>query len=336
MKSTPKTKIIILITLGILFALTPLITVNPSLITNTSDVINLDTKNLKISAVSGKIHIIGNSLIADWTDAKNAGIVTGKGTYSEPYIIEDLVIDAGGSGSGIFIERSDVYFRIENCTVYNSQGDLEAGIRLEFVSNGSLINNNVSNNRIGISLFESQNNTISGNIANNNNQHGIYLTGSEFNIISGNAVNNNTSGIFLYFFSNHNVISGNTANNNFYEGLGIWTGVRNVISGNTANNNSHQGISLGGGYFNTISGNTANNNEYGLYFKGSDDNVITGNILIGNNECIVEEDSTGNKFSDNGACTYGQGPAIPGYNLFFLFSTLFAAVILLRKKLRNS
>ncbi|HEC37011.1 hypothetical protein LCGC14_1428130 [marine sediment metagenome] len=153
MKSIPKAKIIILITLGILIALTPLITVNQGLITDTKDAINLDTKNLKISAVSGKIHIKSKSLLDDWTDAKNAGIVTGNGTYSEPYIIEDLVIDAGGSGSGILIEFSfDVYFKIENCTVYNSKGIseapgyLEAGINLFYVSNGSLINNNVSNN----------------------------------------------------------------------------------------------------------------------------------------------------------------------------------------------
>ena len=347
MKSNLKSKTIIFAALEIIFVLLPIIMTNSSFITSNSnkssgyrDDSNLNNKSLKLSAVSGKIHI-DNRWINDWTFAKDAGIVTGNGTYSEPYIIEDLVIDAGGSGSGILIENSDVYFRIENCTVYNSKGIseaygyLEAGINLLYVSNGSLINNNVSHNTNGISLSNCDNNSVSGNTANNNNYQGIYLTGSD-----------------------HNIISGNTANNNLYEGLTSWTGYNNIISGNTASNNHRQGIYLGGGYTNVISGNTANNNEYGIYLLNSDwnkignntvnnnnigiylnysnTNVVSGNILIGNNECIVEEDSTGNEFSDNGACTYGQGPAIPGYNLFFLFSTLFAAVILLRKKLRNS
>lgn len=39
-------------------------------------------------AVSGKIHIDNN-----WTAAKSAGICTGNGTYSEPYVIDDLMVE---------------------------------------------------------------------------------------------------------------------------------------------------------------------------------------------------------------------------------------------------
>jgi len=75
-----------------------MITVNLSLIAGNNnkvseynDEINLDNKNLKISAISGKIHIDNN-----WTATKSAGICTGTGTYSDPYVIEDLVINGGG------------------------------------------------------------------------------------------------------------------------------------------------------------------------------------------------------------------------------------------------
>ena len=54
--------------------------------------IKLDNETLKISAISGKIHINNN-----WTAAKAAGICTGLGTFSNPYIIKDLIIDGGGS-----------------------------------------------------------------------------------------------------------------------------------------------------------------------------------------------------------------------------------------------
>ena len=83
----------------------------------------------------------GNGSTYNWSVAKADGICTGNGTYSEPYIIEDLVIDAGGSGSCISIENSDVYFIIENCTLYNSGGYYTAGIKLSYVDNSQLINN---------------------------------------------------------------------------------------------------------------------------------------------------------------------------------------------------
>jgi len=156
MKSKAKTKIIIIFTLGIVFGLSLFFITNNNLseINNDtsskySDNSNFDNKNLKISADSEKIHIDNN-----WTDAKAAGICTGSGNYTHPYIIEDLIIDSGGSGSGIRIENSDFYFRIENCTLYNSGGSYpNAGIRLYNVDNGTLIDNNCSSNSVGIRIY---------------------------------------------------------------------------------------------------------------------------------------------------------------------------------------
>ncbi|MCK4382984.1 MAG: right-handed parallel beta-helix repeat-containing protein, partial [Candidatus Lokiarchaeota archaeon] len=174
MKSSAKSKIIILITLVIFFALLPIITSNLSLITSScnrsseySDDIAFDNENLKIAATSGKIHIDGNS---GWVDFKIDGNCTGEGTYSEPYIIQGLVINGESSGSGIWIENSNVHFKVENCTLYNSgTGLYNAGIKLRNVLNGQLINNDCStNNGNGIGLHQSQNITIVGNIVNNN------------------------------------------------------------------------------------------------------------------------------------------------------------------------
>ena len=360
MKSNTKSKIIILITLGVFIGFSALSNDNLNFNVGNSDDSNLDNKNLQISAVSGKIHIDNN-----WTAAKSAGICTGNGTYSEPYVIEDLVIDAGGSGSDILIENSDVYFKIENCSVYNSgTGFLDAGIKLEMVSNGLLLNNNVSNNEYyGIYLGSSDNNTISGNTANNNTWYGIGLSLSDYNIISGNTANAITAsanlrrGIYLQDSLN-NVISGNTANYNF-EGIYIWVSDNNTISGNTANyndygirlfnsnnttisgnianNNTWNGIHLFRSGSNTISGNTVNYNTNGILLDSSDNNMISGNTLIRNEECILEINSQGNKFSGNGACTYGQrGGIIPGYNLFFLLGILSIVAIILSKKLKKS
>ena len=88
------------------------------------------------------IHIDGN-----WTDAKNNldWVQGGDGSLGDPYIIENVTIDCGGSDFGILIENSNDYFIIRNCTVYNSGDEwLNAGIKMDQVDNGQLINNNCS------------------------------------------------------------------------------------------------------------------------------------------------------------------------------------------------
>lgn len=217
MKSRAKLKITILITLGILFAFSPIITTNLSFNVGLrdkweewSDEINLENEKLKISKISDPIYINDNDPISNWSVAKEAGVCTGNGTYSEPYVIKDLIIDGGKSANCILIRYSSVYFRIENCTVYNA-GTYQAGIYLNSVENGQVFNNNCSSNYHGIILFNSDNNIILGNIANNNSYgSGIYILRSNNNNISGNTANNNyLSGIELEE-SNFNNVTGNT------------------------------------------------------------------------------------------------------------------------------
>ena len=326
MKSSANSKIIILITLGILFAFSPIITTNLSLITGSSNKSSEYNKNLQISAVSGKIHIINNS---GWVTFRSAGNCTGNGTYSEPYVIEDLVIDGEGSGNCIEIENSDVFFKIENCTVYNSGDSPNAGIRLSYVNNSQLINNNCSSNYYGIRLSSSKYNNISGNTARNNTFCGILLSSSNYNNISGNNASFNTyHGIWLHY-SQYNDISGNTANNNYRNGILLFDSDNNIISGNNASYNTNNGIWLSSSNYNNISGNNASYNTYlgieltfsnyndisgnnasyntyfGIYLRSSDNNIIVINTINNNSVGIklyhsMHNEVLNNSFSGNG------------------------------------
>ena len=311
MKSNTRIKITILMTLGIALALSPMF-VNTLYFnagygdksSEQGDTINFYDDNLKISKISGKIHIIGNS---GWVNFRSDGNCTGSGTYSDPYVIEDLVIDGGGSGDCIWIENSDVYFRIENCTAYNSGYPLDTGIKLSHVNNSQLIDNNCSSNSDGIRLEDSNNNTISGNTASNNSIYGISLSHCDDNAISGNTANDNIHGIRLELYSENNTISGNTANNNNQNGIDLrgnsddttisgntannndkdgillsYGSNNNMVSGNTANNNNQSGIRLYSSDDNTVSGNTVNNNEAGIYLYYSDTNTVSGNTASNN------------------------------------------------------
>ena len=240
MNLKPKRKIIILLTLGIVFGLflfTANLNFNLGISNKFSDYTadsNLNKENLKLSTISGKIHIDNN-----WTAAKAAGICTGSGSYSDPYVIEDLEVDGGSSRTCILIENSNVFFRIEDCNVYSSGDYPTAGIMLNNTNNGHLIDNVCSPNFSGISLYNSHNNTISRNTANNyNNGYGILLWDCDNNTVSGNIASHNSVGISLHIGgAENNDITGNNLLSNYY-GMQIWVGSDNIISRNVISNNS--------------------------------------------------------------------------------------------------
>ena len=286
MKSYNRIKIILLVVLGLGFVLIPTFAFivnleigNGAKNSENNNDITLDNKNLRISKVSGKIHIINN-----WTAAKSAGICTGTGTYSEPYVIGDLVIDAGGSGSPIRIEHSDVYFIIENCTLSNSQLSYQnAGIHLNSVDNGRLIDNNCSSNYYGIYLSSSYNITISGNNVSDSLNNGIYLTGSStHNRITNNTVShNNGNGIHIYQ-CDRNTVRDNIISNNS-DGIYSYSSKHLTVTGNEINHNDGDGLYNDYSDYITITGNRINDNaENGIYLYRTDNNNIIGNVINNN------------------------------------------------------
>ena len=160
MKINTKNRNLILISLGLLVGSLLIVDSTPK---NYKEEIDSNVL-LRTSQISGKIYINNN-----WTDTKNAGLCTGSGTLTDPYVIQDLVIDANNTGSCIVIQNSDAYFKIENCTLINSGTELvDSGILLINVDNAEISDNTILNNYMGVDLNNSHNSTIHNNFLDDN------------------------------------------------------------------------------------------------------------------------------------------------------------------------
>ncbi len=236
----------------------------------------------------------------------------GAGTWSNPYVIENVTINAANSptGSGIYIQNSpsNIYFIIRNCSVTNARNktysyDGDSGIRLYSVYNGKIIENNCSyNNYSGISLYNSNNNSITGNIVDYNinpylyygvsYSFGIYLYNSDNNSINLNhAFSNGQDGILVYEHSTGNNITYNNASYNGRSGVMLLNFVtNNWVAHNKLTENGGSLVSLAGIHSESCDGNYLMYNNVsngksgaeGIYFLQSNNNTIVGNIANDN------------------------------------------------------
>jgi len=160
------------------------------------------------------------------------GVIGGRGTASNPYIIADWDINA--STGGIYINGTDAHFIVRNCLVHDGigyGGALCSGIHLSNCVNGTLENNICSNDWYGIDLAISNNITLVNNICRSNNQTGIDLWSSSNNTLTNNncSSNINGDGICLRSSSNNNELSWNQVSNNGGDGVDISSSSNNHI-----------------------------------------------------------------------------------------------------------
>ncbi len=238
----------------------------------------------------------------NWTWAESQDWCTGLGTWASPYIIENITIDCNQTDYGIYITDSDVYFRIQNCTIFNTHfGSGNDAIRFWYVTKATIYNNTLYSSGSGIDLNVATNITISENIIKNGNL-GIHTSSSNDIKIIGNTIKNNSyHGIRKSGGLNHTII-GNTIMDNYGDafssnagfnnitgnifannlrGINLEYSERNCIEGNQINNNTYAGIELYVVTNSTFISNELNDNEDGgIYFNaGCKDNYFTNNTL---------------------------------------------------------
>ena len=147
-----------------------------------------DISSLKISYFNltmSPIVINGSAtgvVAKNWTWAADQDWCTNK---SGILYLENLTINAGGTGSCIEITDSHEQFVIRNCTLYNSgSSSRDSGIKLVETSRGFITENNISSNNVGITMMNNVSlNNITKNMITNNAEYGILIVNLEIKIV---------------------------------------------------------------------------------------------------------------------------------------------------------
>nr|QNO42936.1 hypothetical protein FPLJOMBM_00027 [Methanosarcinales archaeon ANME-2c ERB4] len=188
---------------------------------------------------------------------------------------DDTIVNAANSSYNVFKVTTN-YVNISGFTVKGATEGWDAsGIYLIDAEYCNISDNNVSNNKAGIDLHNSSNNTIKNNAVNSNGVMGINLDFlSKCNTVTNNIADSNGVGIVLGRFTSSNIVTNNTASNNG-DGIRLYSSSDNKLTNNNASNN-YRGIYLIHSNNNTFSGNTAfNNTDVDFYSdEGSHDNSI--------------------------------------------------------------
>ncbi|TFF97382.1 MAG: hypothetical protein EU547_04450, partial [Promethearchaeota archaeon] len=195
---------------------------------------------------------------------------TGFGTESQPYILENKVIN-GEFSHCIYISNTDAHFIIRNSIVYNGSH----GVYLDNVTNGKFINvTSHGNPNSGILIYQNcENIQYINSTIYNNNANGFYLYGPfcENCLIQNNIIYNNTKGIYVYQGANFHNITDNTLYDHSQIGIFLHNVVNCTVTGNIAYDND-EGIATSNCDNTSIIDNFLHTNNDGIRLSGNSDN----------------------------------------------------------------
>lgn len=220
----------------------------------------------------------------------------GNGTVENPYIIENIYLDAQNLGSGIEIRNSNAYFTIKNCTFLSASlgsfPEFNAGISLENTNNGLIIGNNCSSNKCaGINIYNSDDNEIIDNTVSFNEWYGIRIYESDNNNLSENRFEDNP-------FNSPNIYLSQSLNTH--------------IEDNKIKKNERRGIEISNSNVTTVIGNDVDGS---LYLYSGSNNMVSGNNLTeGIYLNFNPTYSDYNTISGNDLGTYGLRVGMTGLN----------------------
>lgn len=256
-----------------------------------------------IQVDEGHTNLLTNNTIKD-----NLG--GGIGVTESPYTNTTYSVVHNNSDFGIFLATAPNNTVMWNNVSLHPGGDLGYGFGVvsAYSPDSVLTNNEINDNKYGIYMEGSNNNTVSDNEVYGNSERGFSLSNANLNVLNNNIVYLNYQG-FVSSNSGFNSFTGNDAYNNTAQGFAIYPGSdHNNFSSNTAENNAQLGFYIDNADNNTFVSNTVQNNERGFLLVGSANNTLTANNASLNDVGFyISADCSGTTLTSNIAKDNGQG-----------------------------
>jgi parallel beta-helix repeat protein len=282
------------------------------------------SESLNLSIASTAAIFIDNTQSAyNWVSANESGICSGSGTFSDPYIIQDKIIQGKEGETGIWIQNSNAYFLISNCSISNCGENYKTGgIKLYQIEHGAIRDCDVSDNKgMGVVIENCGISDISNSNISRNAKGGIFI--------------NQVDGFWLRY---------STFIDNKDHGIEITNSIDcylfDSFYGKTKSNGLFPllfGITLKNTHSNIIAGNTIYNCIIGLQLSNSNENRIENNTFSSNSYSIIESnDCVGNSFTNNIDEISGNNTiGISWFILFFLLSSFLGTIFLVKKQIKK-
>jgi len=250
--------------------------------------VNVASVGESVQVTSGTYYenvVINKSLMLKGA-GRETTIIDGSGSLLETVVeitadnvsINGFTIRDGGDGINLYMCNG---ITVSGNAIISNKFE---GIAIEDSNDNLISRNTVTNNTLwGISLISSDNNTISDNTVTSHTQwSGISLENSQNITISGNILSNNGGGVEL-INSSGCIISGNILLNNEV-GVELWISGGNFFFHNNFINNTDQTLSSSLG--NTWNNSYSSGGNYWSDYEGNDTysgpfQNITGNDRIG-------------------------------------------------------
>ncbi|NLX47589.1 MAG: hypothetical protein GXY70_05435 [Euryarchaeota archaeon] len=242
-----------------------------------------------------------------------ANAARGSGSVSDPYVIEDLRIDATGHYSGIFIGNTTAHLVISGCNISGAvsgsefMNELVRGnaIMLYMSSNVTVEDCSVHSCPTGIDMLSSNNVTVRNNTAYSLTMNGIAATGSMFGpsdsgshdvLIENNVAWTVSSGVSSQTHSHNVTIRGNSVTDATFYGITVSQSANVVVENNNCSGNDRYGISIGSGssYCRAANNTCLDNGEECFLFNEVSNVMVENNTAIGGHYYGVELSSSDN------------------------------------------
>ena len=304
-----------------------------------ADYINFTGPSINVSVIFNfRIFIDDNDPNYNWSKtASENSWCTGSGTYSDPYIIENLYINAQGFGGMILVKNSNKFFIIRNNWFnYSGSEEFDLAVLLQFTENGLIDENIITYVHGGINMISfSYNNTFSNNIMISDQTTAGPGRAIEIQSDNNTAYNNRIRNFYMpvgAFGSDQVIIDSNYAENTIIDTLGsapIYLSrcdnssiVRNVLAGAYVGDAWLIGEVASSG--NIIMNNTVTTGELWSFGPETAGAILNAPKLQADPvDTILLDQSNNNLIAHNRLLKGDSGAgAIPGFNIFILMGMI--------------